>query len=170
MDNCIYYKVGDELTESEYCWSEKAQISGETECHIGRDFSPILNQNNVIEYVTEELAELTRNVLQLYSLRGNCLTLVRTFLNILKHSTLICQIPQKIFFSVAKATPNSQMSVCLSILLSYTKTPQNQFSNITTTFNLNFATFKLFSMFLNEALFDSIQFFLKSFNVKHINI
>ena len=63
MDNCIYYKVGDGVTGTEYCWSEKAQISGETECHIGRDFSPILNQNKVIEYVTEELAELTRNVL-----------------------------------------------------------------------------------------------------------
>ena len=78
MDKCIYYKVGDELTESEYCWSEKAQISGETECHIGRDFSPILNQNKVIEHVTEELAELTRNVLQLHLFRRNCLTLVQT--------------------------------------------------------------------------------------------
>ena len=63
MDNCIYYKVGDEVTGNEYCWNENAQISGETACQIGQDFSPILNQNNVIEYITNELAELTRNVL-----------------------------------------------------------------------------------------------------------
>ena len=50
-------------------------------------------------------------------------------------------------FSVAKATLHSQISVHLSVHLSWTKTPQNQFFNITTTFNLHFATFKLFSLF-----------------------
>ena len=51
-------------------------------------------------------------------------------------------------FSVAKATRHSQMSVRSSIHLSLTKTPQNQFFNINTTFNFHFATFKLFSLFL----------------------
>ena len=34
--------------------------------------------------------------------------------------------------------------------MSSTKTPQNQFFNITTTFNLHFGTFKLFSLFFFE--------------------
>ena len=34
------------------------------------------------------------------------------------------------------------------LIMSSTKTPQNQFFNINTTFNFHFATFKLFSLFL----------------------
>ena len=43
-------------------------IPGDTTCQIGSDFTPI-DQTTVIEYITNELTEINRDVLQLISVR-----------------------------------------------------------------------------------------------------